>query len=122
MLSNSNKKQIIRLFIEYLPFSSLPNNPLTDGVTCHFDTKSSLLAFLNFSQRSVVGSSLPSSDEGKVKLTGLDAFTLDYSVSFPLSIVLHRGAIEQYQVILRERSIIKKPFFSCSFFLTFEKI
>jgi gamma-tubulin complex component 2 len=42
-----------------------------------------------------------SKDEEKVVLTGIDAFTLDYHVAFPLSLIISRRTILRYQMIFR---------------------
>jgi gamma-tubulin complex component 2 len=42
-----------------------------------------------------------SKEEEKVALTGIDAFTLDYHVAFPLSLIISRKTILRYQLIFR---------------------
>ncbi|KAG0340854.1 hypothetical protein BG004_006256 [Podila humilis] len=45
--------------------------------------------------------------QSKVTLSGIDALTLDYSVTFPLSLVISRKALTKYQLLFRHLLFLK---------------
>eukprot|EP00474_Spongospora_subterranea_P002659 CRZ03117.1 hypothetical protein [Spongospora subterranea] len=95
-----------------LAFSSIPDNPLHDRIHCRLE-QYTLVQKMNvihtLARETLVGGAHPGIDgfTAKASFTGIEAFTLDYNVSWPLSLILSKKALTKYQLIFRHLFYIK---------------
>ncbi|KAH3758321.1 gamma-tubulin complex component 2 [Pelomyxa schiedti] len=90
--------------------SAAESDPFRDNLQCDllpYSNINMLLSVLHVDSKGVVqlrsGDSLPQSE----KISGLEAFTLDFLVKFPLSLVINNSAIAKYQFIFRHLFMLK---------------
>ncbi|KVI05751.1 Spc97/Spc98 [Cynara cardunculus var. scolymus] len=77
-------------------------DPLHEDVTCSVDT-CSLLKRLGTLKDLQMGETVPETDalEESLSITGVETFSVNYKVQWPLSLVISRKALTKYQLIFR---------------------
>lgn len=77
-------------------------DPLHEDVTCSVDT-CSLLKRLSTLKDLQTGETVPETDalEESLGITGVETFSVNYKVQWPLSLVISRKALTKYQLIFR---------------------
>lgn len=77
-------------------------DPLHEDVTCSVDT-CSLLKRLSTLKDLQMGETVPETDalEESLTITGVETFSVNYKVQWPLSLVISRKALTKYQLIFR---------------------
>ena len=77
-------------------------DPYRESLTCDllpYNLTNQLLRIINASR--AAGSSVPPAPQPASRTPGLDAFTFDYAVEWPLSLVLSKHALTKYQLLFR---------------------
>ena len=77
------------------------NDPYRDNLTCDllpYNLTNQLLRIINAAKASGGAPAAPQSVE---KTPGLDAFTFDYKVQWPVSLILSKNSIVKYQLLFR---------------------
>eukprot|EP00965_Chrysotila_dentata_P082431 2720990-Pleurochrysis_carterae.AAC.2 len=82
------------------------HDPFKEALSCDllpFNLTNQLLRIINAAKGAAAAPAAPQSAD---KTPGLDAFTFDYSVAWPLSLILSKNAIIKYQLIFRPLLLI----------------
>ena len=81
--------------------STANNDPYKDDLKCvllPFDLISQLFGILSVTSNK---NSPTRRDQPEAQISGLEAFTLDYEVQWPLSLILSKKALTKYQILFR---------------------
>ena len=85
-------------------------DPYRDSLTCGllpYNLTNQLLRIINASR--TAGAAPPPPPQSASRTPGLDAFTFEYAVEWPLSLVLSKHAITKYQLVRPRRPTFPTP-------------